>query len=333
MVEQNESQHFWNLLEREKGVKLPTYMKHILEFNHFDNALSFRQLDDKMIEELEKFAAEEMSQYLDENADLKSFYGNHYRNPQNFKFMLGDRHLIRGLVQFVKEKDSDFWKKQENLSLKRIPLTPASTLNSNEGTGNNALNSERKEVRALYAKLIKRLTTQGTTSSKTGRGIVTESVSIDDLNLEVSVKEIYNGEEFPTSYTYISKIECYICREPKIITRAPGAGKQPPRWVLTNYERHLKLKHGWTPHGAQDSGKIKSSVKRKQKSVLDILKNSKLQKVDKEQGAESLSPVYSSQSSGDCLEMNSISIENPALEQSTSVHPRQTLECIDSGIY
>lgn len=238
-MEENESQYFWSLLERENGVKLPLYLKNILSFNHYDNALSFGQLDEQAIGDLEKFAAQEMTEYLDENADLKSFYGNYFRNPQKFKFMLGDRHLLRRLVEFVRQKDSDFWIKKESPSTEPKSFNTSLKSSSGKMRVEGDLTSAEKEVREIYTKIIERLITQGETSSIKKSGTVKESFSVDDLNLKVSVKEIYNVGELPSSFTYTSKIECYICREVKTTTKVPATDKQPSRWILSRTMRDI----------------------------------------------------------------------------------------------
>lgn len=45
----------------------------------------------------------------DKNEDLKKYYGIYHKNPEKFKFVIGDKLLLQQLVEFVKNKPIHYW--------------------------------------------------------------------------------------------------------------------------------------------------------------------------------------------------------------------------------
>lgn len=111
MEDENEKEYktyFWNLLEKESSINVPSYIKNILRFNNFDNSLSFRHITANTIQELEEFFRDVMKDFLEPETDLQLFYGRYHKCPEKFQFMIGNKHLIGELVTFVKSKSCDF---------------------------------------------------------------------------------------------------------------------------------------------------------------------------------------------------------------------------------
>lgn len=100
--------HFWNQLETATVVRIPLYMKNILRFNNYDNAMAFHRITVDTIKEMEDFARETMKFFLEPKDDLQSFYGNFHRCPEKFRWMSGDKHLIEELVKFVCDQQPNF---------------------------------------------------------------------------------------------------------------------------------------------------------------------------------------------------------------------------------
>lgn len=103
--------HFWNRLETASDVRIPLYVKNILRFNNYDNAMAFRRITVDTIKEMEDFARETMKLFLEPDDDRQSFYGNFHRCPEKFRWMSGDKHLIEELVKFVRDQQPGFWQR------------------------------------------------------------------------------------------------------------------------------------------------------------------------------------------------------------------------------
>lgn len=97
--------HFWKKIHTELGLGVPNHIKNIMQFNNLDNPFSFRQITDDIISELEVFARTSMIKFLDiSTTDLNNYFGIYHRNPEDFRFVIGDKLLIKLLVQFVQSK-------------------------------------------------------------------------------------------------------------------------------------------------------------------------------------------------------------------------------------
>jgi len=45
-----------------------------------------------------------MLSLTDKNKNLKKYYGIYYKNPEKFKFIIGDKLLLQQLIEYVKDK-------------------------------------------------------------------------------------------------------------------------------------------------------------------------------------------------------------------------------------
>lgn len=65
-----------------------------------------------------------------------------------------------------------------------------------------------------------------------------DNLSVQDLRINVSLKENYAGHKFPKSYTYKAKIICLNCNKPQIVTKVGCIGQPGNKWSLSNVRRH-----------------------------------------------------------------------------------------------
>ncbi|XP_043274622.1 uncharacterized protein [Venturia canescens] len=276
-----ESSHFWDLLEKESGVNVPAYIKNILKFNNFDNPLSFRHITPETIKELEEFSRHTMKDLLEPETDLYQFYGRFHKDPQKFQFMIGDRHLIEELVIYVKSKTSDFWKLPATEKLiaqntKKNPGIRSNRVTSDErGLKNSAqlkishrpdinIEEERKKLTKIIISLLRKENVENAVKNENSDPM---SMKFPEQNLDItiSVVELYNGEDLPQSYTYSAKIKCVICANSVVITKCGHSGDIKARWVVSNYRRHLHT------HSLDTA---KTAQKRKSMSILQALQPS-----------------------------------------------------------
>ena len=111
---------FWNILEEHKGVHIPIYVKNILQLNNLDNPIAFKIITDETLKEIELFSRENITDFLNPDEDMKLFFGPFYKTPEKFSFLIGDKFLIRDLVNFVQSKPEDFFKKEnKNLQINK----------------------------------------------------------------------------------------------------------------------------------------------------------------------------------------------------------------------
>ncbi|XP_043476364.1 uncharacterized protein LOC122507622 [Leptopilina heterotoma] len=104
-------QRFWNKIQAELGACVPEYLKNILKYNNFDNPLSFRDITEEIIDDLENFAKTLLIELIEDdvNVDMKSYFGIFHKKPNNFRFVIGDKMLIRRMVDFIKSTSLSYW--------------------------------------------------------------------------------------------------------------------------------------------------------------------------------------------------------------------------------
>lgn len=266
---------FWKLLEKAKGIELPVYVKNILDMNSFNHPIVFQGINEKVIDELESFARETMRELLDEDVDLKLFYGMFHKTPQKFKFAMGDRHLLVNLVQFVKEKDPDYWESMTDASKilisNTIPVQQKSSLSKviTPDLPESNVKMEVEEVTKILTKMLRSSNDKEkklTIMKKENEELRSEGpISVRQLNVQVSVKEIYGEDGLPLSFTYIAQMTCYICKKKVSITKTAPTENRKSRWVLTNFIRHID-----THSESHQLKKQKPGRKRSNQSSLDL---------------------------------------------------------------
>lgn len=99
--------NFWNILERDSRAHISPTIKNIMRSNNMDNPLSFRNITKDVLKEIEIFAQTVMTSFIEPNSNMKDYFGIFHNMPENFRFMIGDRHLILELVKMVKQALKD----------------------------------------------------------------------------------------------------------------------------------------------------------------------------------------------------------------------------------
>ena len=93
---------FWKKLQNSRGSYVPTHIKNILKFYCSGTPGTFVCINDEILDELEKFARNAMKDFMEEERPImKNYCGYYHQNPEKFKFIAGERTLIRYLVEYV----------------------------------------------------------------------------------------------------------------------------------------------------------------------------------------------------------------------------------------
>lgn len=221
---------FWKKLQEARHTYIPENVKNILRFNHMDNPTSFTCLNDDTIEELEKFAREDMKHLIEESTpDLKKYYGHYHKKPENFRFTIGEKFMLKKMVEFVKISKDEYWKDTH-----QIESTP-----TNEPQENSVVCLEFNEKNE-DDKLRKRIS--DTVES------LKEVLSEDIFSLFNKGKINLSIESDIAGAQYIAKMKCPVCQTVNKMTR-----KNNPKsfWNLSNLRRHISRHGSENDHGHQ----------------------------------------------------------------------------------
>lgn len=294
----DDSNFFWQKIENEVRVKLPIYFKNICKLNNLDNPVAFVCIDDSTIDHLELFARESMGVMLNVDDDYRDYYGNFSKAPEKFRFVIGDRHLIKKSVESVVKKDQKFW--EESSVLTSVPDYRGRKVNSpdklakdsSQNSSDTNINSECKLVKRIFKDILVSLDNKpkklNEPKDKNDQGNAdpekenennefehdnmtnkNSSVSVEGMNIQVSRKEIYDVNGQSRSHTYQVTYNCYYCKKKFSSSKIFDKNTKNYRWILTNYSKHIQSQHQLTT--AEKRGKKrKISV-----SVIDLLLSSK----------------------------------------------------------
>lgn len=167
------------------------------------------------IETAEKFAREEMQNFLEVNADLKDYYGIHFKNPGTFKFMEGEKVLLIKLINVVKNKDIEFW-------------TPSST----RGTSESLVTVKSKNFNVNDEKKLKRSISTSITNFKKKSRLMNEQKeqTLDgNVDIDINMSAAYKDESQET-VEYIAVIQCALCVD-KVNLKKTNEGTKACKWV------------------------------------------------------------------------------------------------------
>lgn len=238
----NINNSFWEILEEEKNVKIPLYIKNIFKLNHLDNPIAFRRITTEALKEIEVFAREQMSIFLDPGENLELFYGQFHTVPEKFCFLLGDKFLLQNLVEFVQSTNDDFWKSKKdsdknktNVNAFKLSFKSNLTQSLSNSPSTLDINEERTNLLKLVKSIVEKSFSKVIDSDK-------KKNIFDKIQVTVSVSEIYEQNNLPDTYTYEAKIKCPLCSNESKLKKCGNADTKGSRWVLSNFRRHL-LKH------------------------------------------------------------------------------------------
>lgn len=100
----NEMSDFWKIVEVNTGICLPTYLKNTLQCSGYNDASSIKSITPDDIDSLEKFAREDMQDYISEKDNKEDYYHVFHDKIDKFKIVKGDRVKLMDVVEFVKSK-------------------------------------------------------------------------------------------------------------------------------------------------------------------------------------------------------------------------------------
>lgn len=217
---------FWEKIYIATGIVIKPSIKNILQFMSFDNALSFASITHDDIETMEKFAREEMGNYLDADSDPKDYYGIHFKNPSNFKFMQGERVLLQKLIEVVKNKEIEFWAPNPTRSITKTTesLVKETTVNFN-------IEDEKNKLKRSISCTI-------TNFRKKARFMDEEMKQILNGTTDINMSAAYKDES-QQSVEYTSIIQCPFCVN-KISLKKTNVVNKITNWKCSNFLRHLK---------------------------------------------------------------------------------------------
>jgi len=166
-----------------------------------------------------------MLSLIDKNEDLKKYYRIYYKNPEKFKFVIGDKLLLQQLIEYVKDKPINFCG-DIGSSLPRNTVTSIQ----------RALNYPIEiDIKAQKRKLQRLITTMMKNNKKINLEFSDRLLLIKDTVINVAVKQNNKNADV----TYVAKIICPVCSNVTIITKIAERERSKTRWILSNFIRHM----------------------------------------------------------------------------------------------
>ncbi|XP_037905818.1 uncharacterized protein LOC119648249 isoform X2 [Hermetia illucens] len=95
----------WAVIERDIGA-LPLYLKNILSINGYNHLLSLEELDETSIQEVEKFARENMKNYV---PNTEAYFYIFKKNPADFRIVSGHRKLLLKLRERIRQNGVHYY--------------------------------------------------------------------------------------------------------------------------------------------------------------------------------------------------------------------------------
>lgn len=230
--------------------------------NGFANALTFKDIDDEDIEAVEHFVKTQTFKILSnkilssdstsadcdvlvECEQMINYFGEVYKEaPKHFKFLAGDRKLIKRLVEYVKQAvDGNgvntglkLFKPKQNASKQAKTAVARKTKNTIVSNDCDASNLD-EQLPHLKLDLFTRVM-EWLNDHKADQQIPISSISPDIISVTVE-----NGQIF-------GYIRCVLCQN------KPNGGKGKPKkiayrfdkgsqyWISSNFITHLRSAHG-----------------------------------------------------------------------------------------
>jgi len=153
---------------------------------------------------------------------LKKYYGIYYKNPEKFKFVIGDKLLLQQLIEYVKDKPINFCG------------DVGSSLPHNTSIQRALNNPIEIDIEAQKIKLQRLITTMMKNNKKINLEFSDRLLLIKDTIINVAVKRNKNAD-----VTYEAKITCPVCSNVTIITKIAERKRSKTRWILSNFIRHM----------------------------------------------------------------------------------------------
>ena len=209
---------FWKKLQNGSGSYVPPHIMNILKFNCLDTPVSFVNIDEALLVELEKFAKDDMKDLIEEtNPIMKNYYGYYQHKPENFKFVAGEKALIRNLVKYVKENPG-IWSCSD-------PVEGKVKKQQRETTEKIDMKKAEKDLNTLVSKKVQVVL----------QNLKAEAADLLQKHIGVTVTH--------SETQYLAKITCPVCQaanlKQAIIKTSKSISAKVP-WKVSNFARHLE---------------------------------------------------------------------------------------------
>lgn len=116
---------FWNKIEKELNVPIyimrpPNHIKFVFKLQGLDFPATLETVTSSIIPDLETFVgSEDYFNAIPSGSDLRDYFGLFFENRKSFKFLLGEKNLLKIILDSQIFKQSSFWQidTSKNVSL------------------------------------------------------------------------------------------------------------------------------------------------------------------------------------------------------------------------
>ena len=102
-----DGQPFWDAVERELQIEIPSHLKFIFKLQSVDNPLITELEENDLIGFEEFVTSDSYRNIIATNSNLEQYYGNY--SPKEFRFSDEDKRILAEIKSLISEKDSSFW--------------------------------------------------------------------------------------------------------------------------------------------------------------------------------------------------------------------------------
>lgn len=258
-------------IEQELNCTLPKYLKNLLTMTGHNTRLSFENMSDDIIKEMELFAKEDLPKLIDERT--VEYFGIFYRNVALFKIVGGDKLLLFHISKFIKAKNREKRGVNANQNVMVLQNPARSTQNRNFVFNNSSSIScgsistasssndigDHEEPEGINLMKERQIVLQRVNSLYDGLAKKHMLVSREEgSKFDIQVEPAVRGDAVA-----IAKIQC-ICSASSTVHLVKDHNKV--KWVLSNFNKHLTQVHC----------KRLQNQKNKEQTPQKILKNTSI---------------------------------------------------------
>lgn len=212
---------FWGKIQKKLQICIPPNIKIILKYTRFDNFLSFRTIDDNIINSLQTFVKTKLSKKLEkESHEYEIVFEDCASSPQDFEFALGDLVLLKNLVAFTQEHPLSYWTDDGESGASPIP--------KNSNSAPTDLNTHsRAEMKKLKRQINMMATRDDPAMDEDTKTLLRKNIVID---------VILKSENQSATFEATIKCPFSTCSQDTFVTRD---ARTKSRWSLSNFKRHV----------------------------------------------------------------------------------------------
>lgn len=217
----------WSVIERDIGA-LPVYLKNILSINGYNHLLSLEELDEQSIQDVEKFARENMKNYV---PNTEAYFYIFKENPSDFRILSGHRKLLLKLRDRIRQNGVHYYT-QLKVPPPMMQLKPEQLFfvdNQSMPTSPKQRKQKRNHIPEIYSEEDKiRLLVYNWFTKYTDEILEMHTVGAAVCDSDDKVYGI---------------IACPVCSaQVKIGAEKNKNGSN--RWIISNYVKHFQKYHG-----------------------------------------------------------------------------------------